>query len=252
MNTENKPLGARLPEEKPYVEKYPIRAMGIEDVGNVETTLRLPYWHWTHDQGKEGACVGFASSMMLAILNSRQARIDRTPPFVRRYNNVWLWNEAKKIDEWEDTNPGDNEGTSVDAAMSILRDHGHQRIRRGVVNPTDIEEGIKENRWATTIDQMRATIAKKLPITIGINWYKGFDAENLVKKGREYYISKKEPDLGYIRGGHSVCVYGVSDRREAFKIKNSWGRDYPLVWMPYSVMERLLKEDGEATIVTDR
>jgi hypothetical protein len=35
-------------------------------------------------------------------------------------------------------------------------------------------------------------------------------------------------------------------------VKNSWGRAYPLVWLPYAAMERLLKEDGEATLVTDR
>jgi hypothetical protein len=49
-----------------------------------------------------------------------------------------------------------------------------------------------------------------------------------------------------------VCVYGASDRRQAFAVKNSWGRSYPLAWLPYEVMVELLREDGEATVITDR
>jgi hypothetical protein len=34
---------------------------------------------------------------------------------------------------------------------------------------------------------------------------------------------------------------------------NSWGRDYPhAVWMPTTVIERLMREDGEFPIITDR
>ncbi len=49
-----------------------------------------------------------------------------------------------------------------------------------------------------------------------------------------------------------MCIYGASDARQALKLKNSWGRDYPLVWMPYSSMERLIDAHGEVAIVTDR
>jgi hypothetical protein len=36
-------------------------------------------------------------------------------------------------------------------------------------------------------------------------------------------------------------------------ILNSWGRGYPhLVRMPVTVLDRLLREDGEMTLVTDR
>lgn len=243
----DKPLGRKIPTDWKHIQKYPMRAVMAADVTKVEKILKLPYWHWQHDQGSEGACVGFGSSMMMSIMNESQARLAKLPPYVHLYNARWLWNEAKKIDEWDDTNPGDNEGTSVRAAMDVLRTLGHVRVVRKLDKPADISQGIKENRWATKIDEMRAAIAEGKPVSIGVYWYANFD--NPKPKGKEFIIG--EGDLGLIRGGHCVCVYGASDKRQAFKIKNSWGKDYPLVWMPYETMERLLREDGEATLITD-
>ena len=70
--------------------------------------------------------------------------------------------------------------------------------------------------------------------------------------GREWFIGRDRDNLGRMRGGHAVCLYGASDRRQAVKIVNSWGMAYPLVWLGYETLQRLLNEYGEATIVTDR
>lgn len=43
------------------------------------------------------------------------------------------------------------------------------------------------------------------------------------------------------------------DQVGAVPLLNSWGPSYPhIVWLPLSTLERLLNEDGEATIITDR
>ena len=39
---------------------------------------------------------------------------------------------------------------------------------------------------------------------------------------------------------------------QAVGIVNNWGTRYPLVMMPYETLGRLLDEQGEATLVTDR
>jgi hypothetical protein len=225
-----------------------MRAVMPDNTLQVEKNLRLPRWHRLHDQGKEGACVGFGLSMMMSILNETQAIADKLPPYIHRYNAQWLWKEAKKIDEWEDTNPDDDNGTSVRAGADILRTIGHQRILRRKVMDADIAQGIQENRWATTVDEIRSSINSNIPVAIGVNWYANFDEPS--NEDGDNWIGKGE--LGYVRGGHCVCIYGASDERQAFRIKNSWGCDYPLVWLPYTVMDRLLREDGEATLVVDR
>ncbi len=43
----------------------------------------------------------------------------------KRYDARWLWDWAKSTDEWPETNPGDDQGTSVRAACEILRSRGH-------------------------------------------------------------------------------------------------------------------------------
>jgi hypothetical protein len=231
-----KPLGRRTPEDFTHVEKYPFTAVIDQTVPRVEKALRLPAWHWTHDQGHEGSCEGHGNSMMMSILNGK------------RYNPWWLWNEGKLADEWPDTNPGDDNGTSGRACCSVLKDQGH------CLWQTDYPlraEGISAYRWATTVDQMRTGIANGLPIAIGVNWYQNFDTPTRRANG-ETWIGDNKVDLGPVRGGHCVCVYGASDKRQAFKVKNSWGRSYPIVYLPYTVMQVLLDQQGEACLVTDR
>lgn len=149
-------------------------------------------WWEFYDQGREGACVGFGSSRMMSLLNRR------------RYNARWLWDRAKERDEWPETNPGDNEGTSVRAAMDALRALGH--APNGSDTPR-LPEGISANRWAP-------------------------DAEAVSR-------ALQSP---------------ANERLGAVRFLNSWGRlGYPhRVWMPLEVLQRLLEEYGEATIVTDR
>jgi hypothetical protein len=231
-----KPLGRRRPSDWRHIAKYPYRAVAPATATKVERTLPLPAYRVRYDQEREGACVGFASSWMMSILNRRF------------YDARWLWDEAKKIDEWPETNPGDSEGTSVRAAMDVLRAAGHRRRYRGATYPANLNEGIAENRWCTTVDEIRTAIGKGIPVTLGVNWYVNFDKP--VVKGGRWWIGMGS--LGRIRGGHAVCIYRASDHYDAVGIVNNWGPEYPLVLMPYDTLRRLLHEDGEATLVTDR
>lgn len=270
MSVRDKGLGRRVPENFDHVKKYPYRAVEPRTAGVVNRICTLPWWHHSHDQGNTGSCVGHGCAFERAVVNTRQDVLGKLPLPTRRYNPLQVWNDAKAIDEWSDTNPGDDNGTSVHAGYDVLRTKGIQRVKTMKLDesdvpyptwpksgpyPVDSEAGVAANRWATSIDEMRTAIAFFAPVTIGINWYEGFYPESLqTKKGLfgrdEYYIPTT--NLGSVAGGHCVTIYGASDRRQAFKLKNSWGRYYPEVWLPYTVMERLLNEDGEAAIVTDR
>lgn len=96
--------------------------------------------------------------MERAIANTRQNILANIPlPRTRRYNPIHIWNEAKKIDEWADTNPGDSNGTSVRAGYDVARTQGMQRVTsisivNGIVIPKvgsykpDPKEGIAANR----------------------------------------------------------------------------------------------------------
>lgn len=146
-------------------------------------------WRAFYDQGAEGACVGYAESRMMSLLNRR------------RYDARWLYHRAQEVDEW----PGiDYDGTSVRAGLDVLRKEGHRRVVRGVSGALDASEGIQTNRWATGVEDIVETL-------------------------------------------------GLGPNAVAIPLKNSWGADYPAtVWLPLEVLDRLLREDGEAAVVTDR
>lgn len=264
-------LGRSIPPDFSHVEKHPLAA--APTVATVEKILALPSWHWSHDQGEEGSCVGHGSAMERAVTNN--AQLMRITKWLwrgeRRYDPIDLWNQAKIVDGDPSTNPGDDNGTYVRAAYDVLRDRGPIRCQSvelrnigGRATPVPIGdqkspkhgEGASVNQWATTVDQLRSCIAKDLAISFGVNWYSGFDNP---QSAGQHVASKDAPtaiigkaNIGSIRGGHDVCLYGASDQAQAFALKNSWGSSYPLTWIPYNIVQRLLNEQGEATVVVDR
>jgi len=242
-----RPLGRRVPPDRQHVERFALADIGLAvPPWGVEKGLGLPWWWKQHDQGAEGSCVGFGCSAMMSITNARQRWLRDKTAEAFRYDARWLYQEAQLVDDWDDTPP--EEGTSVRAGCDILRLDGHRRIRFGVESDPDPAQGIAANRWATTVDDVRAAIYANLAVAIGVDWYSNFDDPELYFG--ELWIGRRV--LGHIRGGHCVCLYRMSDRRHAFRVMNSWGAGYPPVWLPYDVLERLLDDNGEAAVITDR
>ena len=246
-------LGRIVPPNFDHIAKYGYAAVAPSTPLQVEKVLVLPPCHKKHNQGKEGACVGHGTGMMIAIMNTIQClKQGAKNPYIR-YNPWWIWDEAKKRDQFPETNPGDNNGTTVSAACDVARELGlvdwpdeDDQKSFGPVNP---EYGISVNRWATLVDEVRTAIAEDRPVAMGTTWLTDFD-EPVYKNG-EMWIGLSD-NLGTSRGGHCTCIYGASDVRQAFKIKNSWGENYPEVWMPYKVVEYLIKDGGEFALVTDK
>lgn len=160
-------------------------------------------WWDFYDQGAEGACVGFGWSRCMSILNGEL--------YVAR----WLWDRAKESDEWPETNPGDDNGTSVHAAGDVLAGLGHvdwddkyagddHTKRAGYT--ADVGDGIKRFRWAQSVEDV-----------------------------------------------HRVLENPRADELGAVPFLNSWGRGYPhRTWMPDDVLQRLMGEEGEVAVPTDR
>lgn len=249
-------LGRRVPTDWLHVEKHGIRRyLPAAPPAKVETILHLPPLRAYMDQGNEGSCVGWAWSWAMSIFNQHRHAQQAYP----RYMATWLYTQAQAIDEWADTPP--EEGTSVRAGGDVLRTLGHERVYRGRVQPPALREGLEANAWATTVDEVRQCLASGRPAVFGINWYDNFDHEQQFKGGSpggEWWIGTDgatragTDNLGSIRGGHAICCYAASDRRQAVKLVNSWGMSYHVVWLPYRVLERLLREDGEAALPVDR
>lgn len=254
-----RPLGRLEPTDFVHVDRYPLGEVLPTTVDTVERLLQLPGWRTSHDQGHEGSCVGHAVAIERAMTNRAQL-VALGKRVTVRYDPLDVWNRAKAIDEWDYTKPGDQHGTSVRAAYAAVAAEGLRPVRTMRLdangNPTvvgarelDVSAGVAAYRWASTVDEIRTAIATGLPVAIGVAWFRSFDSPSLEQRAGAWWIKNAS---GGVRGGHAVTLYGASDRRQAFRLCNSWGRDYPLVWLPFDVMALLLQRGGEAAVVTDR
>ncbi len=246
--------GWRPPPDREAQEKYPLGAVlrPAMERGAVEMMLPLPgggEFREFYNQGEQNACVGYSCSQLMSILNSKKPR-----KFVR-YDPVWLWEEAKKADPWANTNPGDNEGTSVRTALELLRTVGHRKVTAKGSRPPAVAEGIQEYRWAADIDGIRAAIANVMPVVLGTEWYEGMTECERV--GDEWWMHPAPGRAGEL--GHAYLVTGWSDERGAGFVPNTWGSGWPApgapgAWLPEALIVHLVQPStgGEAGVVTDK
>lgn len=174
------------------------------------------------DQGSEGSCVGhgFAHDLIAAPFPLTTIAL----PDAKR-----IYKAAQDIDEW----PGNlYEGTSVIAGA------------KAVMNL--FWNAMESYRWATTIQDVIATLGYHGPVVVGFNWYTGM-----------YNIDS----LGYIRvygtiaGGHCLLVRGVDVENARFLLHNSWGPTWGkngTAWMTFEDFERLMTENGDVCVPINR
>lgn len=179
--------------------------------------------YWTPgpvlDQGSEGACVGFSIS---GDLGASPVRIRNVTDAVAKT----LYREAQAIDGIDDSAGG----TSVNAGMKVA-------VRRGFYS---------SYRWAFSLEDVRQSLIQVGPVVIGINWYSGmYEAPNgLVEVS------------GELVGGHAILLTGYSRPRDAYRWRNSWGREYGTNGSAYIKAEDLYRllitEKGEAAVPVER
>lgn len=223
----------RVPEFDEASRDYPILAT-IDNKTPRSYTWRVGAYN---DQGREGACVGFAWSHEL---NARPVVVPTDNAYATR-----IYKRAQQIDEW----PGEAySGTSVLAGAKAVRELVAQ----------DGKALMPEFRWAFGVDDLLVAVGRKGPAVIGINWYQG-----MFRPDDKGFIHP----TGRVMGGHAIVVHGVRlvkinkaepfsleniDRDKSFfKLHNSWGQGWGRngeCYLTVNAMNKLLSERGDACI----
>lgn len=103
---------------------------------------------WAFYKQEFARCCGYASSRMMTLLNHR------------RYDGDKLYRDACAVDEFSENDGNDeaalNFGTTVRAAMDILRNQGPYRVNTDYPYQPD---GISANRWATSVEEIAACLS---------------------------------------------------------------------------------------------
>lgn len=205
----------RLVEFDERSRRYPITAL-LESQHKTEP--RSYTWGCdvrTLDQGREGACVGFAWAGEAA------AR-----PVVRNGvandHALAVYRRAQELDEW----PGNAySGTSVLAGAKAMAERGW----------------IREYRWAFGVDDLALAVSRHGPAVLGVPWHESMYAPV------NGWITRS----GRVVGGHAILCVGYSPKRQAFVLQNSWGISYgnrARVLISYADLSSLLHDGGEACV----
>lgn len=237
------PLGAELPAEKPYADKWPLTAeIRSEIVTPKPVVLAIP-WYSDFDRpeqdasGKWWICKGktqptgfIRGGHAICIKPSplrdyegwwlfyNQGNVGACVGFAvcrhqslynrTRYDAFWHYYEAQKNDEFA----GENyEGTTANAGFWVAKNEGMVWVPSGTPmgqEPKTVKPaaGISAYRWLFTVDEIRDVL--------------------------------KSPH---------------HDQFQAVQLLQSWGAGYPrIVYMPYAILGFVLQQDGEAVTATDR
>lgn len=210
---------------------YPIRAAAGFSTTPRNRTWALPL---RLDQGREGACTGFARSHDLASVPKPAKGItDATAQD--------LYVRARRLDEW----PGeDYDGSSVLGAVKAAAELGY----------------VGEYRWAFGIDDVLGALSSLGPVVFGTPWLDSmFDPRpdgtmDCTGKtaGGHSFIGR---GVGYPLGG-KVRRTGAKDVKSdvpLVRITNSWGAGWGIggdCFIRADDLSALLKDDGEAAVTT--
>lgn len=202
-----------LPRLDPRNRDYPIRSLIPPGTRRRSYTWACDTWL---DQGKEGACTGFATAHELAA----------RPVAVQGLVYTFAWNLYKlsqTFDQW----PGEGYvGSSVEGAMAAGKALGYYG----------------EYRWAFGEDDLALAIGYRGPAVLGINWYEGMletDSQGWVKP------------TGKIKGRHAICCRGYNVKTDRYRLRNSWGKVWGIdgdCFISSADMKKLLAERGVAAI----
>lgn len=247
MDRYNVALGRLEPKDRSYEMVYPMnKIMGVSPL-YVESILEVPPFTERYNQLNSNACTGFAASWMMSIYNwyKTKSRYDAPQKQWFVYDPYWLYHQAQINDLDPRTFPDADNGSYVWAAFWVLRHVGHQKYGE---YKSDLNDGLINYFWGHSVDDGRKAISTGRPFCIGVNWYDNFSVPEL--RDKRHWIGIHN-SLGNLAGGHAICVVGASDPLQAFLLQNSWGSWYPQVWMPYKIMDRLMRENGEMCVGID-
>lgn len=213
------------------VEEFDERSRAYS-IGEIRTTPKLRSYTWRcndwFDQGKEGACVGFALGHELA---ARPAEVKGLGYDFLVEDVYW---EAQKTDPWEGgAYPGAvpvYHGTSVLAGVKRIKELGY----------------IKEYRWAFNIDDVLYGIGHNGPAVLGIPWYYDMyfpDGKGFIKP------------TGQLVGGHAILARAINVKKGYVTLRNSWGKGWGKdgdCYITFEDLETLLNQRGECCFLMRR
>lgn len=221
-------LGAIEPTDEEIEE---LRANSVDMMADTSSTAPLAKkvdlsknFPEPHNQGKEGACVGFAISYAKSYQENKEhgwgISSDNT-----MFSPSFIYNQL---------NGGKDKGINIIRGMNFVSEHGvcswsdmPYIVGDIFTQPNAYQKERASNfkasecRILETTYDVKAKLASGTPVIIGVSVYEDMDDLNKDNKIYDEYDVNANP-----RGHHAICLVGYDDSLKAFKFINSWGESY--------------------------
>lgn len=237
-----------LPEDKAKISRIPAADIpfgGTELPKSVDMSDKMPE---VGNQGGQQSCVAWA---MAYALKGYQETVQLGEPV--KFSPSFVYNQI---------NGGKNVPTQVTDGLNILSEQGVCLMKEMPYDETKWDEEpteeakssakrfrIDEWRRVNTLDikEIKTHLAAGLPVIIGAMVTAEF-RDNGYTEGADFIWKKNGEPIG----GHAMLVVGYDDDKNAFKIINSWGKNWGdggYGWIDYElfpdvVMYGFVAKDG--------
>lgn len=242
------PLGLIKPPDQAHIEKYPLKALAGTGPVDVPVTLGVN-WYDTFDEPRELASSSEGTSWHLPDVEKGESlgSIRGGHSFCLEPMGAVKLNKESLRTFYNQGVEGACVGFGHARAQSIMR--GYRLFDAfWLYDEARKTEGTFPNGEGST-----CRAAMKVLQTIGLREQKGQTVCT-----RDVGDGPVDPKLGisvfrWATTADEVLTALARPKAQAVPFTNNWGDGYPLtVWMPVATLDRLLKEEGEADIVTDR
>lgn len=199
-------------------------------------------------QNEQNSCVAWVSAY---AVKTYQEKIEQRYQLVSRGQPDWgkIFSPAFVYNQ---INQGRDGGATLVDALNLLSSRGAVSWSEMPYNPDNYTLQPTSNQlqqarryrisyWRRVNVQdpqeVKAQIQAGYPVMVGL-----LADEGLYRlKGNQVWKRRK----GKLLGGHAVVIVGYDDRREAFKLMNSWGRrwaDRGYGWVDYGFFRKMVRE----------
>lgn len=246
-----------LPEGKYEETRIPFHSTKNAAVLPKSYVISDAYFPTPGDQGNLGSCVGWSTGYAFASFYfSAKNQWGKPADYSKVMSPAYVYNGIREC------NCGPDCGSYIADALELMKTKGvvpweyMPYSDKDCSKPMDDEFSVASNykikgynRLANKMNfnEYKQYLSNDVPVIIGVPLGAGFD--NIKSGSTSTFKCTQVED-----GGHAMLVVGYDDTKQAFKIMNSWGKnwgDKGHVWVDYDCFKLMMGGNGgEAYVVS--
>lgn len=190
-----------------------------------------------YDQGQLGSCTANAIGAIYEFVQKKETNSSFMPSRLFVYYNTREMDGTTSVDSGARLRDGmktvSKIGVCPETEWPYIIKMFSKRPKLKCYSIATENKVIAYKRIPQVLNQMKACLAEGYPFIFGFTVFESFEGEEVRHSGIVELPREGERSLG----GHAVTCVGYDDEKQAFLIRNSWGKDWGLdghCWMPYS------------------